>query len=56
MPMIKDHSIQDKIDNAKCTAICDRASKNGPSWHKLHVITTNLISWVLYNIFKLCKL
>ena len=35
---------------------CGQSSKNGPSGHELHVIIKALISWVLYNIFMLCKL
>ena len=44
------------IDSTVRTYICDRASKKGPSGHKLYLIIKLYISLVLQNKFMLCKL
>ena len=44
------------MHNIIVATICDWASENGPSWHKLHIIIKNLTSWVPYNIFMRRKL
>ena len=36
--------------------ICDRASKKGPSEHRIHHITKWYISWVMCTIFTICQL
>ena len=36
--------------------ICDWASKNGPSWHKIHLITKYWIFLVLYKVDAFYKL
>ena len=48
--------VRHRISAACNLFICDRASEKGPSGHKLHLITKQLISWVLQNRFMLCKL
>ena len=53
---VSQHTLKCIYSYACYVYICDRASKKGPSGHKLHIIIKTLVFWVLYNIFILCKL